>query len=207
MMKCFELEDEIRTHFERLCIGLQHRLTVEIDRELDNQALPPAGGGPQRGKQPSRFGQGGGIDNDPLGFGPRRRNSGRGGDETIASELGWTGASCGETSLEASYSAGAGHLLLTVVGPALSYLNGKIVFALAIRTRNRHTPDCSDRGRSSHTCSIQGHNEKPEELQHRRTFRPRRTITGTGHVPQASRLRRCSLTLHVLRRGRHVAQQ
>jgi hypothetical protein len=39
--------------------------------------------------------------------------------------------------------------------------------------------------------------------QHRNAFRPQRNITGTGHVPQASRQNRCSLTLHVLRRGRH----
>ena len=35
-----ELEHEVSTHLERLCIGLQHRLTVEVDSKFDDQALP-----------------------------------------------------------------------------------------------------------------------------------------------------------------------
>jgi hypothetical protein len=69
-----------------------------------------------------------------------------------------------------------------------------------------HRPNATQRTlvatRTTSSC-LAGSRRGIVRPRHRDAFRPQRNITGTGHVPQASRQSRCSLTLHVLRRGRH----
>ena len=98
VVEFLELEGKRRAQLVRRCLGHQHRLAFERCGKLDDKSLPGVMGSTQEGERMRRIGQGAGIDDDSLRFGPSLRDGPARLDDRMSAEFVGPRTRCGDTT-------------------------------------------------------------------------------------------------------------